>query len=127
MKPGEVQLWRLVNATEGNGKGVIKAGTTGSGVFGATTFKFVQTAQDGVQFSPANYLAQPYLSGVASTAGLVLAGGNRADLLVQAPLEPGTVPFKSGARPFSLLRSKAPRLLRPVFSHNLGGDAEVPA
>ncbi len=98
MKPGEVQLWRLVNATEGNGAGVIKAGTTSSGVFGAPTFKFVQTAQDGVQFSPGNYTGQPYLNRTASSAGLVLAGGNRADLLVKAPLEPGTVPFLSGGK-----------------------------
>lgn len=96
MKPGEIQLWRLVNATEGNGAGVIKAGTTSAGVFGAPTFKFVQTAQDGVQFSPANYAGQPNLSGTASSAGLVLAGGNRADLLVQAPQQAGTVPFTSG-------------------------------
>ncbi|HEV7646409.1 MAG TPA: multicopper oxidase domain-containing protein [Pyrinomonadaceae bacterium] len=99
MKPGEIQLWRLVNATEGNGGGVITAGTTAGGVFGAPTFKFVQTAQDGVQFSLANYLSQPYLnpdaSNPASAAGLVLAGGNRADLLVQAPLEAGTTTFVS--------------------------------
>jgi FtsP/CotA-like multicopper oxidase with cupredoxin domain len=96
MKPGEVQLWRFVNATQGNGEGVITAGTTSSGVFAAPMFKFVQTAQDGVQFSPGNYLGQPYLRGVVSSDGLVLAAGNRADLLVKAPLDPGTVPFKSG-------------------------------
>lgn len=95
MKPGEVQLWRLINATEGNGAGIISAGTSPA-VFGASTFQFVQTAQDGVQFSPENYRRQPYLGGVASAAGLVLAAGNRADLLVKAPTTLGTVPFKSG-------------------------------
>jgi FtsP/CotA-like multicopper oxidase with cupredoxin domain len=104
MRPGEVQLWRLVNATEGNGAGVIKAGTTAGGVFGAPTFKFVQTAQDGVQFSPANYAGQPYLSGAVSSGGLVLAGGNRADLLVKAPLEPGTVTFTSGGKPLFFVK-----------------------
>jgi hypothetical protein len=52
MRPGEVQLWRFVNATEGNGAGVITAGTSKAGVFEAPQFNFVQTAQDGVQFSP---------------------------------------------------------------------------
>src|ERR1041384_5039113 len=32
MKPGEVQLWRFVNATQGNGEGVITAGTISGGV-----------------------------------------------------------------------------------------------
>jgi FtsP/CotA-like multicopper oxidase with cupredoxin domain len=96
MRPGEVQLWRFINATQGSGNGgVISAGTLKDGVFGAPTFKFVQTAQDGVQFSPANYTSQPYLNGVVSTAGLVLAAGNRADLLVKAPNQTGTVPFTS--------------------------------
>lgn len=118
MKPGEVQLWRLVNATEGNAAGVITAGTTSGGVFGAPTFQFVQTAQDGVQFSPANYAGQPYLSGVVSTAGLQLAAGNRADLLVKAPLEAGTtVPFKSvgGATLFFVKVEGSPITPDPAF------------
>jgi FtsP/CotA-like multicopper oxidase with cupredoxin domain len=100
MRPGEVQLWRFVNATEGNFAGIINAGTTDSGdsgLFQAAKFKFRQTAQDGVQFSSTNYAAQPYLKGVVSKQGLVLAAGNRADLLVQAPTTTGPVPFKSGA------------------------------
>lgn len=95
MRPGEVQLWRFVNATEGNGAGVITAGTSKAGVFEAPQFNFVQTAQDGVQFSPTNYNAQPYLSGAVSGDGLVLAAGNRADVLVKAPTQTGTVAFKS--------------------------------
>ena len=95
MKPGETQLWRLINATEGNTAGVIKAGTNKGGVFKANQFKFVQTASDGVQFSPKNYGIQPYLEHIVSEAGLVLAAGNRADLLVKAPLTPGITPFES--------------------------------
>ena len=127
MKPGEVQLWRFVNATQGNGEGVITAGTTNAGVFGAKTFKFVQTAQDGVQFSPGNYLGQPFLSGVVSRAGLVLAGGNRADLLVKAPLKAGTVPFKSGGVTLFFVKVEGDPVTGHEFSHNLGRDAEVPA
>jgi FtsP/CotA-like multicopper oxidase with cupredoxin domain len=96
MRPGEVQLWRFVNATEGNTTGIINAGTVKTGVFQAPQFKFAQTAQDGVQFSPTNYRNQPFLNGVVSEGGLVLAAANRADLLVKAPQETGVVPFKSG-------------------------------
>jgi len=95
MQPGEVQLWRLINATEGNGPGIIK-----NTLFQAPGFTFKQTAMDGVQFSPANYANQPFLTTNAPNGivpgGLVLAAGNRADLLVQAPTTPGIVAFKSG-------------------------------
>jgi len=95
MKPGEVQLWRLVVATEGNANGVIDGK-----VFTAPGFAFRQTAMDGVQFSPSNYATQPFLSGqvpnaAGGTAGLVLAGGNRADVLVQAPTTAGITAFNS--------------------------------
>lgn len=95
MQPGEVQLWRFVNATEGNGPGIIK-----NTVFQTPGFKFKQTAMDGVQFSKYNYDNQPFLNPFAPNGmvpgGLTLAAGNRADLLVQAPMTPGTVEFKSG-------------------------------
>jgi len=69
MRPGEVQMWRIVN---------------GSGRAGAyfiappPGFHWRQLAQDGVQFKDVNYQNsedRPFL----------LAAGNRADLLVQAP------------------------------------------
>jgi FtsP/CotA-like multicopper oxidase with cupredoxin domain len=96
MAPGEVQLWRFVNATEGNGAGIIK-----NTVFQTPGFNFIQTAQDGVQFSPTNYANQPFLTAKGPNGmvpnGLTLAAGNRADLLVQAPATAGVVAFKSGA------------------------------
>lgn len=99
MRPGDVQLWRFVNATVGNKAGIID----GEELFGAKTgFKFKQTAQDGVQFSRDNYQLQPFLS--ASTAighvpgGLLLASGNRADILVQAPTTAGVFEFQSGGK-----------------------------
>lgn len=96
MAPGEVQLWRFVNATEGNAKGIIQ-----NTVFQTPGFTFKQTAQDGVQFSPINYKNQPFLGAAPPDGivpgGLTLAAGNRADLLVQAPAtaSPIPVPFKS--------------------------------
>jgi FtsP/CotA-like multicopper oxidase with cupredoxin domain len=103
MKPGEVQLWRFVNATVGSvggagvGNGVICPDVfTGAAAAG---FKMMQTAADGVQFSPDNYRNQPFLNNkvptglqAAPTTGLILYAGNRADLLVQAPLNPTTTP-----------------------------------
>jgi FtsP/CotA-like multicopper oxidase with cupredoxin domain len=71
MRPGEVQMWRIVN---------------GSGRAGAyfiappPGFHWRQLAQDGVQFKDMNYQNsqdRPFL----------LAAGNRADLLVQAPTQ----------------------------------------
>jgi FtsP/CotA-like multicopper oxidase with cupredoxin domain len=102
MLPGDVQLWRFVNATVGNDVGIIAfqdlfAGKTG--------FKIKQTAQDGVQFSRDNYQNQPFINPNAvggqvpcgkKPCGLTLAGGNRADILVQAPTTPGVFTFQSG-------------------------------
>jgi FtsP/CotA-like multicopper oxidase with cupredoxin domain len=95
MRPGDVQLWRLVNATVGN-----KAGIVANDLFALRRgFKFKQTAQDGVQFSRDNYYHQPFLNARTAVGqvpnGLTLAGGNRADILVQAPLTAGVYEFQS--------------------------------
>jgi FtsP/CotA-like multicopper oxidase with cupredoxin domain len=83
MAPGEVQLWRIVNATAGdNFIPNIQSLQSTNG------FGIKQTAQDGVQFSQSNYGSQPYLSG-AFPGGMNLSAGNRVDLLVQAPTKPG--------------------------------------
>ena len=100
MKRGEIQLWRLINATVGNTQGIINAGTLSGGLFKLQNnnagFGFTQTASDGVQFSPANYASQPFLKGTVP-GGLVLAAGNRADLLVKAPDTPGTYTFANNS------------------------------
>jgi FtsP/CotA-like multicopper oxidase with cupredoxin domain len=98
MSPGEIQLWRFINATEGNANGVIDGMTLKEGLFGvkpSSGFDFKQTAQDGVQFSPDNYGGQPFLSGKVP-GGFKLAAANRADLLVKAPTTLGRTEFKSG-------------------------------
>jgi FtsP/CotA-like multicopper oxidase with cupredoxin domain len=76
MRPGEVQMWRIVN---GSGR---------SGMFlrgFPPGFNFRQIAQDGVQFADENYKA-------SQNKAILLASGNRADLLVQAPPTPGIYP-----------------------------------
>jgi FtsP/CotA-like multicopper oxidase with cupredoxin domain len=76
MAPGEVQMWRIVN---GSGR---------SGAFLAafpSGFRFRQIAQDGVQFANANYQA-------SENQPMLIASGNRADLLVMASTVPGIYP-----------------------------------
>lgn len=95
MRPGEVQLWRFINATEGNNAGIIQ-----DTLFRTPGFTFKQTAKDGVQFSPDNYKNQPFLESPQPNGmvpgGLTLAAANRADLLVKAPMTPGRTEFRSG-------------------------------
>lgn len=101
MRPGEVQLWRFINGTQGNTNGGLIDGgkiTETRGLFGVPPkspqgFVFKQIAQDGVQFSSVNYEKQPFINTVIPD-GFKLAAGNRADLLVQAPQTPGLLEFK---------------------------------
>jgi FtsP/CotA-like multicopper oxidase with cupredoxin domain len=69
MYPGQVMLWRIVNAspTDGFYLPALPAG-----------FTWRQTAQDGVQFDDQNYQSR-------AERPVFVAAGNRIDLLVQAP------------------------------------------
>jgi FtsP/CotA-like multicopper oxidase with cupredoxin domain len=71
MQPGEVQRWRIVNATM-KSTGLFTAAFETEGV------TMIQIAQDGVQF------AEP-----KEVDNFNMAPGNRIDLLVKAPDEPG--------------------------------------
>ena len=75
MRGGEVQLWRIADNSSRAGMFIVAPPANG--------LSWRQTAQDGVQLADSNYqksLNQPIL----------LAAGNRADLLVKAPmLAPG--------------------------------------
>jgi FtsP/CotA-like multicopper oxidase with cupredoxin domain len=78
MKPGEVQMWRIVNGS-GRAGMYFTAPPTG--------FQWRQLAQDGVQFQDVNY--QNSLND-----SFLMAAGNRVDLLVKAPATP--CPTKDG-------------------------------
>jgi FtsP/CotA-like multicopper oxidase with cupredoxin domain len=86
MQPGQVQLWRILDASSRGG--VFLAGFARAANPSPTqpsspqAFAWKQTAQDGVQFKGVNYAN-------SSNPALMLSPGNRADLLVQAPTEPG--------------------------------------
>jgi FtsP/CotA-like multicopper oxidase with cupredoxin domain len=92
MRPGEVQLWRLVNAT-------IKAVATMDGFSptnGTTLPEYRQTAQDGVQFGFDNFNEQPILNyqGTGQARPNSFAPGNRIDFLVRAPAVPDAYQFR---------------------------------
>jgi FtsP/CotA-like multicopper oxidase with cupredoxin domain len=92
MRPGEIQLWRLVNATI---KDVMTVTRFVAATAGAPLPDVRQTAQDGVQFKWDNFVEQPILnfrkSGKARPSSF--APGNRMDFLVKAPITPGVYPF----------------------------------
>ncbi len=109
MNPNEMQLWRIVNACHqawvplNSPKGI----------------KWVQTAQDGVQFDPDNY--NPSLTNAAFTVPAQakapfgsLAPGNRIDLLVQAPSSPGTFPVTFGSKTLFTVRVAQDPAVRPI-------------
>ncbi len=88
MQPGEVKLWRIVNTSGRAGTFVVgmynAAGQPAVDASNKPLFTWYQIAQDGVQFSPANFGSPGFTNNK-----FLLAAGNRADLLVQAPLTKG--------------------------------------
>ncbi|HEY1938427.1 MAG TPA: multicopper oxidase domain-containing protein [Candidatus Angelobacter sp.] len=95
MRPGEVQLWRIVNAMVENS---IRASFKDAANKVVPMFR--QIAQDGVQFNWENYQNQPLTLPVPATPDPVqknatrlwLTAGGRADILVKAPAS-GTFSF----------------------------------
>jgi FtsP/CotA-like multicopper oxidase with cupredoxin domain len=89
MRPGEIQLWRIVNAqVQPNITAAFKEPT---GIPNVVLPTFRQTAQDGVQFSQENYRDQPLTKPTGPAGSMqngttfTLAAGGRVDILVQAP------------------------------------------
>jgi FtsP/CotA-like multicopper oxidase with cupredoxin domain len=95
MRPGEIQLWRIVNAqVAGNINGSF-SGPAGATISPLPAFR--QIAQDGVQFNLVNYNAQPLTTPDAHKNGtkFTLPAGGRIDILVKAPaLATGTTSQK---------------------------------
>ncbi len=85
MRPGEVQLWRMINAT---------VSRTVNGKFNPAGINFRQTAQDGIQLAWENY-SDP----ANGTQAVNLAPATRVDLLVQAPTTEGCYTLQSSATP----------------------------
>ena len=77
MRPGEVQMWRIVNSSSRGGVR-FSPSTVINGA--PATFQWRRIAQDGVQFNDYNYQLPGH-----QNSSFLLAAGNRADLLVKAP------------------------------------------
>ncbi len=89
MRPGEVQMWRILNTSGRSGAffvGPPKADPTAKQIDRKKDFEWKQLAQDGVQFADENY--QKSLD-----ESFLMAAGNRVDLLVKAPTEPTSKSF----------------------------------
>jgi FtsP/CotA-like multicopper oxidase with cupredoxin domain len=101
MRPGEIQRWRIVNATMSQ-TAHIEYWFLGKDVYSPTNLnpankgyvpQIRQIAYDGVQLAPERYGDPAF----GQSQRFTVAPGNRIDLLVQAPATPGTslVVFKS--------------------------------
>jgi len=91
MMPGEVQWWRIVNATVQANNPAFNYSFVG--VSGGVAPIFRQTAQDGVQYHWDNY--KPQVD--QPRASVLTAPGNRVDILVQAPTTLGYSALVQGA------------------------------
>jgi FtsP/CotA-like multicopper oxidase with cupredoxin domain len=94
MQPGEVQLWRIANTSSRSGAFLIGFSATTNPDPNSAGFTWKQVAQDGVQFAGINYEN-------SKNPQLLIASGNRVDLLVKAPANVPT------AEPYALLIQQA--------------------
>jgi FtsP/CotA-like multicopper oxidase with cupredoxin domain len=89
MYPGEVQMWRIVNSSGRAGVHFVGPPASNPGATANnpdTDFQWKQIAQDGVQFADSSYQA-------SLNKSFLMASGNRADILIKAPLKPGVKSF----------------------------------
>jgi FtsP/CotA-like multicopper oxidase with cupredoxin domain len=121
MRPGEVQMWRIVNTSGRAGTFFSAPPKDSNGK--PDQYEWRQIAQDGVQFNEANYKTHHNKS-------FLLAAGNRADLLVRA------LPCANNAKtcmyPVIVQNDVDPSDLSqtikvPLVSISVAGDAVDPA
>jgi FtsP/CotA-like multicopper oxidase with cupredoxin domain len=95
IRPGEIQLWRFVNASVRAVLTLLDFVATAGTPTGGGAPEMRQIAQDGVQFRFENYRDQPRRAGAPTDAARAntFAPGNRFDVLVKAPLQTGSWTF----------------------------------
>jgi FtsP/CotA-like multicopper oxidase with cupredoxin domain len=99
MQPGQVQLWRMVNATVSAPLSIqFNSCPTTSGPVNPPP-QFKQVAQDGVQYAYANYNKPEN-----GKTPISMAPANRADILVQAPTQPGLYVVGTVAAPLLFIQ-----------------------
>jgi FtsP/CotA-like multicopper oxidase with cupredoxin domain len=111
MNPNEMQFWRIINACY----------SAAVPLDAPQGIKWVQTAQDGVQFHTANY--EPSVTNASFPAPArptapfgSLAPGNRIDLLVQAPSSPGRFNVTFGGTVLLTVEVKQDPAVAPIAS-----------
>ncbi len=106
MKPGEVQLWRMLNTTVTAALTPQIATATAAGaplakfstlVQDGTGFSCKQIAQDGVQFAWENVDPNSANGKSNGVTPITMAPANRVDLLVKAPSSTGCYQVQSGS------------------------------
>ena len=125
MAPGEVQMWRIVNGSGRSGVFIDGSNSFIDASNAPAGFHYRRIAQDGVQLADVNYQR-------GEDKPLLLASGNRADLLVMAPKTPGIYRLmvqhevdpsdltgKNPAIPVVLLQIRVNKDLPPVTGHRL--------
>ena len=94
MRPGQVQLWRILNAGHQAAVRVMEVAPAVPASSKGSGFEWKQTAQDGVQFQWTNFAAESNRN-----AKVLLNPANRADILIQAPPAPGLYQLKIDVAP----------------------------
>jgi FtsP/CotA-like multicopper oxidase with cupredoxin domain len=111
MRPGEVQLWRIANTSSRSGVFLARfapPNTPATVVW--PPFAWQQVAQDGVQFVGTNYQN-------SQNPQLLIAPGNRVDLLVKAPAN-----VTPAGQPYALMIQQARsrcETLSPTLPQNM--------
>ena len=119
MKPGEIQRWRIIGATQ-NVNAQFTVGLPPG-------FTYAQIALDGVQFSPENYVCQPILENNSgdckprpasrpiklTSAAFTIGPATRIDLLVRAPRQSGTHQARYRSPPPTLARRTRKGVVAP--------------
>src|SRR3974377_2348086 len=94
MQPGEVQRWRLLNATDGDNFQLVLA----SNVKGGRGVGLNVVALDAITLPKTYHLAAPVNASPPTPAvydPLVLGPRQRADVMVKAPARPGPYPLQA--------------------------------
>jgi len=95
MRPGQVQLWRMLNACAQTAIQFASIDPVDRQDGGKPAFQWRQTAQDGIQFHWNNFSKAANRNPV-----FTMAPANRVDLLVQAPSAPGVYEVRINQFPF---------------------------
>src|SRR5262245_54363124 len=111
MRPGEVQLWRIANTSARSGVFLARLAPPNTPTpIAWPAFAWQQVAQDGVQFVGINYQN-------SKNPQLLIAPGNRVDLLVKAPAN-ATPPGQPYALMIQQARSRC-ETLSPNLPQNM--------